>query len=285
VQTTAFDARSSHRYKHSAELQGLTRDNEVILHYSASLPHRGKACKEGTSTWKLFLRNRRHGDAGKAKHATANSSTRSLALAGWNRLRGGGDTRLNPSRKGRAKAVVLAMAMVTPSGAAPQVSNVWIFPALVCATAYAFYNIFIKKASSSASAPIDPILGGVILQLVAATMGTLLYFWKKATSTGAATSPKTFTGGILQNGGVGWSVAAGLAVGAAEILSFVISGMGVPASKSIPTVVGGSVVVGTVCGSVWLKERLSLGGWIGVLMIAFGIALVGIDPGSAGGHP
>jgi drug/metabolite transporter (DMT)-like permease len=32
----------------------------------------------------------------------------------------------------------------------------WVLIALICANAYAFYNIFIKKGSSS----IDPILGG-----------------------------------------------------------------------------------------------------------------------------
>jgi transporter family protein len=185
--------------------------------------------------------------------------------------------------------MVVALAMVTPPGgaAAAQVtSNVWIFPALVCATAYALYNIFIKKASSSTSAPIDPMLGGVLLQLVAAMMGAALYLWKHLTTSAAAatTTNKVFSGSILKNGGVGWSVAAGLAVGVAEILSFIISGMGVPASKSIPTVVGGSVVVGTLVGSLWLRESLHKTGWFGVLFIAFGIALVGMDPGSAGGH-
>lgn len=47
---------------------------------------------------------------------------------------------------------------------------VWIFPALACACAYAFYNIFIKKGSFS----IHPILGGVLLQFVAAMLGSLL---------------------------------------------------------------------------------------------------------------
>ena len=46
----------------------------------------------------------------------------------------------------------------------------WIFPALACAAAYAFYNIFIKKGSFT----IHPILGGVVLQFVAALLGTCL---------------------------------------------------------------------------------------------------------------
>lgn len=46
----------------------------------------------------------------------------------------------------------------------------WLPPALICALCYALYNIFIKKGSSS----IHPILGGVILQVVAAVFGALL---------------------------------------------------------------------------------------------------------------
>ena len=53
-----------------------------------------------------------------------------------------------------------------PSAAIPPLA-VWIVPALCCALAYALYNIFIKKGSSH----INPVLGGVILQLVAAALG------------------------------------------------------------------------------------------------------------------
>jgi transporter family protein len=213
-----------------------------------------------------------------------------VALAGWTRLvtRGGVSSRCTSqtplvAASGHSMALVMALSGGAALHHTTPASNVWILPALVCATAYASYNLFIKKASSSTSAPIDPMLGGVLLQLVAAVMGASLYLWKRLTTT--AKSTPAFSGGLLQNGGVGWSVAAGIAVGVAEILSFIISGMGVPASKSIPTIVGGSVVVGTLAGSVWLKEKLSIGGWIGVLFIAVGIALVGMDPGSfSGGH-
>ncbi|KAL3928360.1 MAG: hypothetical protein SGARI_005058 [Bacillariaceae sp.] len=217
------------------------------------------------ASWKKLLR-----------HNPLRAATDTMALAGMNRFATKGfpsrlmtQTKTPLRQQSQSMALIMAIsggasgsAAVTSSPA----SSVWILPAGICATAYAFYNLFIKKASSSTSAPIDPILGGVLLQLVAAMMGASLYLWKKLTTS------------------VGWSVAAGLAVGAAEILSFFISGMGVPASKSIPTVIGGSVVVGTLAGSVWLKERLSFGGWMGVCLIALGIALVGMDPGSAAGH-
>lgn len=149
---------------------------------------------------------------------------------------------------------------------------VWIWPALVCAAAYAVYNIFIKKASAS----INPILGGVVLQFVAAIFGSLLL------------------GGILVSGerelrydweGIAWSVGAGAAVGAGEILSFYISGLGVIVSQSIPVIIGGSVMFGAVLGILMLGETLLLQGWLGVLLLMIGIVFVATDPGEkVAGH-
>ena len=125
-------------------------------------------------------------------------------------------------------------------------------------------------------------MGGVLLQFVAALMGCLMwigqrYFWTTST-TGAATT-------AITKSGILWSAAAGIAVGAAELLSFIVSGKGVPATQSIPVIVGGSILVGTLLGAVWLQERMSRTGWLGVLLIAAGIALVGMDPSSSmGGH-
>ena len=146
---------------------------------------------------------------------------------------------------------------------------VWIGPALICALCYALYNIFIKKGSAS----IHPVLGGVILQLVAALLGTCLLgvlLWQ--------TDEEMF----FDREGISWAILAGLAVGSAEILSFIVSGMGVQAMQSIPIIIGGSVLFGTVLGFVALHEMLTYRGWVGVMLIAGGIALVGTDPGGAG---
>jgi transporter family protein len=175
----------------------------------------------------------------------------------------------------RGGAVVLATASSSASPLVPLGS--WILPAFACATFYAMYNLFIKKASAS----IDPILGGVLLQFVAALVGSILLLYKQ-TVAAAVTNSTART--VLTKSGLIWSVAAGVAVGVAEILSFIISGKGVPASKSIPIVVGGSIVVGTLLGSSWLNETLTKSGWMGVLLIAVGIALVGMDPGSGMAH-
>ena len=100
----------------------------------------------------------------------------------------------------------------------------WIFPALLCALSYALYNIFIKKGSAS----IHPILGGVILQFVAALSGTLLLLLIIV----RGKSDEIF----YDKWGMIWSTGAGLWVGTAEMLSFTVSGMGVPATQSIPIV-------------------------------------------------
>jgi bacterial/archaeal transporter family protein len=77
--------------------------------------------------------------------------------------------------------------------------------------------------------------------------------------------------------GVQWAILAGLSVGSAEIISFFVSSLGVQAMQSIPVIIGGSVMFGTVLGAVALHEELSYRGWMGVVMISFGISLVGLD--------
>jgi uncharacterized membrane protein len=98
---------------------------------------------------------------------------------------------------------------------------VWIFPALLCALAYALYNVFIKRGSAS----IHPILGGVILQFVAAIMGSMILGILKL---------KVNAKLEYDRSGIQWAMCAGLAVGIAEMLSFCVSGMGVPVTHSIP---------------------------------------------------
>ena len=138
------------------------------------------------------------------------------------------------------------------------------------------YNIFIKKGSAS----INPILGGVILQFVAALFGSILL---------AVITITVHKGNVSflnwDMSGLFWACCAGLAVGSAEMLSFVVSGLGVPATQSIPTIIGGSVGVGAVCGLIMLGETLLLQGWGGVTLLIIGIGMVATDPGEkVAGH-
>ena len=75
---------------------------------------------------------------------------------------------------------------------------VWIGPALICALCYALYNIFIKKGSAT----IHPVLGGVILQLVAAVLGSFLL--------GVLTCKDGVEELNYDAAGIRWAIAAGL---------------------------------------------------------------------------
>jgi len=151
----------------------------------------------------------------------------------------------------------------------------WIVVALAAALSYALYNISIKKASND----INPVLGGVILQFVAAIMGLCIYFGLHHGGSDGSTDE----GSVDYNStGIMWSVAAGVFVGAAEILSFVVNGKGVPATQSIPVIIGGSVLFGTVLGRLFLGEAVSPKGWAGVTLITIGIAIVSMEEPSGG---
>jgi bacterial/archaeal transporter family protein len=143
---------------------------------------------------------------------------------------------------------------------------VWIVPALCCAMAYALYNIFIKKGSAS----INPVLGGVILQLVAAVLGMILLLILIHREGADEVL-------IYDGAGIRWAILAGVSVGIAEIVSFFVSSLGVQAMQSIPIIIGGSVMFGTTIGAIFLREELTYRGWIGVIMISCGISLVGLD--------
>lgn len=147
--------------------------------------------------------------------------------------------------------------------------GVWILPALACALAYALYNISIKKASND----INPVLGGVILQFVAAFLGSFIYMTERQMM-----DPEEET--LINMYGISWSIAAGLFVGIAEILSFCVNGKGVPATQSIPVIIGGSVFFGTVLGNLFLGEAVSARGWLGVFFIMMGITIVSMEPGT-----
>ncbi len=79
--------------------------------------------------------------------------------------------------------------------------------------------------------------------------------------------------------GLFWACMAGVAVGTAEMLSFVVSGMGVNSTQSIPVIIGGSVLVGAVLGMLMLGETMMLPGLLGIALLTIGIGLVATDPG------
>ena len=136
----------------------------------------------------------------------------------------------------------------------------WLPLALLTALCLALYNFFIKQASAHVPAAV----GAVVLQLVAAGLGALWLLRLKLLGQPLPLSGK----------GIWLAALAGLGVGLAEILTFVVFQRGVPASVGTPVIVGGSVLLTAVLGIVVLREALSGTQVAGLLLIVAGIALL-----------
>lgn len=125
---------------------------------------------------------------------------------------------------------------------------------------FGLYNVFIKLSSEH----IQPVLGAVVLQFIAAFLGLGLLFYMHRTGTALHSSAR----------GVGLAVAAGVAIGLVEILTFVIFGRGIPVAVGNPLIVGGSLVVTTGIGITLLREVLSPLQLVAVVLIVAGVALL-----------
>ena len=136
----------------------------------------------------------------------------------------------------------------------------WLPLALLTALCLALYNFFIKLASGH----LAPAVGAVVLQLVAAALGAAWLFHLKWQG-----QPVSLT-----RTGLGLAALAGLGVGLAEILTFVVFQRGVPSSVGTPVIVGGSVLLTALLGLALLRESLSLAQAGGLLCIVVGIALL-----------
>lgn len=136
----------------------------------------------------------------------------------------------------------------------------WVFLALLTAAAFGAYNVFIKLGSGK----IDHVLGAVVLQVVAALVG------------GAYALVLKLSGKELPvtREGLGYAALAGVAVGIAEILTFVVYTRGAPASLGTPIIMGGSIVITAAVGATLLKERFGLPQVLGIILVATGIALI-----------
>lgn len=136
----------------------------------------------------------------------------------------------------------------------------WLPLALLTALCLAGYNFFIKLAAEH----LPPAVGAVVLQLVAAGLGAAWLLRLRL-----AGQPLSISGR-----GLALAALAGLSVGLAEILTFVVFKRGVPASVGTPVIVGGSVLLAAVLGLVVLREGLTLAQAGGLGLIVAGIGLL-----------
>lgn len=136
----------------------------------------------------------------------------------------------------------------------------WIYLALITASFYALYNIFIKLSS----AHIHEVAGAVILQIMAFILGAAWLIYLKINHVHTEMTSR----------GIWLAVLAGIFVGLAEIFSFIVFSKGVPASAGVPVIIGGSVLIAAVIGFLWLKESLTLTNILGLILIIGGIWLL-----------
>lgn len=108
-----------------------------------------------------------------------------------------------------------------------------------------------------------------MLQFVAAIFGLILFSFFSIHGTTLE----------FDSNGIFWACMAGVAVGIAEMLSFMVSGLGVQATHSIPVIIGGSVMFGAILGLIFLHESMILQGWFGLALLIIGIGFVAMDPG------
>lgn len=134
----------------------------------------------------------------------------------------------------------------------------------MAALMFGLYNVFIKLSADH----IQAVLGAVVLQFVAAFVGLGLLLYLK--STGGLQISATPRGLWLAG-------LAGIAIGLVEILTFIIYGRGVPVAVGNPLIIGGSLVVTTGVGIVFLREALSPLQILAVMLVAGGIGLLALE--------
>jgi transporter family protein len=138
-----------------------------------------------------------------------------------------------------------------------------VFYLILAAAALMFglYNVFIKVASDH----INPVLGAVVLQFMAAFLGLGLLVYLRASGEAVLkASPR----------GIGLAVLAGVAIGLVEILSFFVYGRGIPVAVGNPLIIGGSLIVTTGVGVLLLRESMNPVQLAATLLIIAGVALL-----------
>lgn len=137
----------------------------------------------------------------------------------------------------------------------------------VAAIMFGLYNVFIKLSSEY----IQPVLGAVVLQFVAAFLGSGLLFYMHRTGTPLHSSAR----------GIWLAVAAGVAIGLVEILTFVVFGRGIPVAVGNPLIIGGSLLVTTSLGIALLREVLNPLQLVAIVLIVAGVALLAVGASRA----
>jgi bacterial/archaeal transporter family protein len=137
----------------------------------------------------------------------------------------------------------------------------WFPLALAAAGLYGLHNVFTRAASGR----ISDGMGGLVLEGTAALV--IAAYVIGVTVRGVETTQ-------LTQAGVGWSMAAGLCVGAGTVLYFMIFRGGGELSAAAPTVLAGGSALMVLAGWVIYREPVTLPRLVGVGLTVAGIALL-----------
>lgn len=138
----------------------------------------------------------------------------------------------------------------------------WITIIVMTAIFYGAYNVFIKISSGH----INQVVGAVILQIVAALLGSCVLLYLKFSHHQLQISSK----------GIWYAIFAGVAVGLAEISSFYAFSNGVPVSVGLPIITGGSILFGALVGFLVLKENFTLLHLLAMVLIVVGVVIISV---------
>lgn len=136
----------------------------------------------------------------------------------------------------------------------------------VAALMFGLYNVFIKLSADH----INAVLGAVILQFIAAFLGLAVLLYLRF----SMQEPLQ-----ISNRGVGLAVAAGVAIGLVEMLTFYVYGRGIPVAVGNPLIIGGSLIVTTGLGVALLREDLNLVQSVAIALIVGGVGLMAWNAG------
>lgn len=138
----------------------------------------------------------------------------------------------------------------------------WIFYLLIAMLSYGLYNVLIKLSSAT----LHPVAGAIGLQIGAVVCPVIAYLCLRS---GGAQHPFT-----LAVSGFKFAILAGVFVGLAELMTFLVFARGIAGTVAIPAIIGGSVAAGVFFSMILFRESLGPRDFAAVALIIAGIVLL-----------
>ena len=136
----------------------------------------------------------------------------------------------------------------------------WLIYGILAVLAFGLYNFFIKISSDKINIP----LAVGILGLSVAVIGFLVFGYFKLSGQEI----------LYTSEGLKFVILAGVFTAIAEFFYYLMFLRGAQLAIGLPLVVGGTVIVGTVLGIIFLKETLPVTKIVGLITTIIGIVIL-----------